>query len=196
MTVGAFYVELIFVLAAPFVFSIILLALIISGFRSVRTGFRRDGRIDIVGILAMFSGIIGGAIFYQWLRGPTAELANLQPLIIDPRLAHSLPSTWVISWGGAKQNADNAANAEAHKPYLKLEHVDDGDAQILNFTLVAEGGAKLIARCVGRAPKETNPVLASIRGDRSLEVASSIYKCRMRAAAGALSRAIATGTPS
>lgn len=194
--VGAFYVELMLVLAAPFVFSTILLALIMSGFRSVRSGFRRDGRIDIVGIVAIFSGIIGGAVFYQWLRGPTAELATLQPLIVDARLAQSLPSTWVISWGSAKQNVDIAANAEAHKPYLKLEHVDDGDAQILNFTLVAEGSGKLIARCAGRAPKETNPVLASIRGNRSLEVASSIYKCRMRAAAGALSRAIATGTPS
>ena len=194
--VGAFYVELMLVLAAPFVFSTILLALIMSGFRSVRSGYRRDGRINIVGIVAISSGIIGGAVFYQWLRGPIAELATLQPLIVDARLAQSLPSTWVISWGSAKQNVEIAANAEADKPYLKLEHVDDGDAQILNFTLVAEGSGKLIARCAGRAPKETNPVLASIRGNRSLEVASSIYKCRMRAAAGALSRAIATGTPS
>lgn len=193
---GAFYVELMLVLAAPFVFSIILLALIMGGFRSVRSGFRRYGHIDIVGIVAIFSGIIGGAVFYQWLRGPTAELVTLQPLIVDAKLAQSLPSTWVISWGSANQNVDIAANAEAHKPYLKLEHVDVGDAQILNFTLVAEGSGKLIARCAGRAPKETNPVLASIRGNRSLEVASSIYKCRMRAAAGALSRAIATGRPS
>lgn len=86
------------------------------------------------------------------------------------------------------------ADVAASGPYLMLDHDEMDDAQILIFALVAQGRTMPIARCIGRAPRETNPLLAMIRGNRSLEVASSMYECRMRAAAGALAQVIATGT--
>jgi hypothetical protein len=90
-------------------------------------------------------------------------------------------------------SAVNKADVLARGPYLMLNSDTTDDVQILNFALAADGSTRTIARCVGRAPRETNPLLALIRGDRSRDVASSMYKCKMRAAAGALSRVIATG---
>lgn len=85
------------------------------------------------------------------------------------------------------------ADMAAGGPYLKLEHEEKGDARIVNFMLVTDAGARPIARCMGRAPREADPWLAMVRRDRSLDVASSLYKCVGRAAAGALMRAVATG---
>lgn len=91
-------------------------------------------------------------------------------------------------------SAVSKAEVAASGPYLTMFDDSKGDAQTVDFAVVSGGSVKPIARCAGRAPRETNPLLALMRSNRSLDVAASMYKCKMRAAAGALSRVIATGT--
>lgn len=253
------YAVFIVVLAAPFIVAAALVALLFLGFRRVVLGLRHERRIDILGIAMVTTGLVAGTISYRWSRGPNAELATLQPLVVDRQLAERLPRTWVMDYGAAfgafdllpPKYASRVFNARitdlgllasiaegqrdafmeeiklvdspacnalvasgsrdgnrmlecvtpsavdksevARGPYLTLSRGTIDGAQMLNFALAADGSTRTIARCVGRAPRETNPLLALIRGDRSRDVASSMYKCKMRAAAGALSRVIATG---
>lgn len=254
------YAVFILVLAAPLVLAASLLGLLLFGFRRTLSGIRRERRVDVMGIAIIVAGLMAGTISYQWLRGPEAELATLQPLVIDPQLAASLPETWVMDYGAAfgafdllprkyarrvlnaritnsgllasipegehdafmeevklvdspscnaliasgnrdagrrlecvTHSAVSRADVVASGPYLMLDNDTTNDTRILNFVLAAGGSERPIARCVGRAPREPNPLLALIRGNRSLEVASSMDKCKGRAAAGALSRVIATG---
>ena len=80
------------------------------------------------------------------------------------------------------------------EPYLLLSGgTGPDDAQFLTYSVVRDGQTLPIARCIGRAPRETNPILGLVRRDRSLEVASSMYRCKMRAASGSLARVLATG---
>lgn len=91
------------------------------------------------------------------------------------------------------RSAVSKADIMADGPYLTLSNGTIGDARTVTYSLVRNGHSMPIARCIGRAPRETNAILALVRRDRSLEVASSIYDCKMRAASGGLSRVIATG---
>ncbi|QNA85106.1 hypothetical protein G4G27_14705 [Sphingomonas sp. So64.6b] len=254
------YAVFILMLAAPFMLAAGLLGLLLFGFRRIASGIRREQRIDVLGTAIVAAGLLAGTISYQWLRGPDAELATLQPLVVDQQLAARLPQTWVVDYAAAfaaldllprkyasrvlnaritdsgllasipeqerdafmeevklvdspscnaliasgirdasrrlecvTHSAVSEADVVASGPYLTVRSNTTNDAQIMNFALAAGGSIRPIARCVGRAPKEANPLLALIRGDRSLDVASSMYKCKMRAAAGALARVIATG---
>ncbi|MEN2711401.1 hypothetical protein ACQKOH_03995 [Sphingomonas sp. NPDC092331] len=254
------FAVLILMMVLPFILAAILLALLLLGSLRVASRYKRERRVDIPGVAIILVGILAGAITYQWLQGPKAEMATLQPLVVDRELAAKLPRTWVVDYGAVNVAFDllprkyasrvlnaritdpsllasirgesydafmeeislvdtpscNAVIASRHRnaaraqecmmhsivakadlaaggPYLKLEHEEKGDAQIVNFMLVTDAGARPIARCMGQAPREANPWLAMVRRDRSLDVASSIYKCIRRAAAGALILAIATG---
>lgn len=93
-----------------------------------------------------------------------------------------------------KRIAVNASDFDASQQYLTERSDEDYKGTRSHiYVFVDDGAAKSIARCIGTAPREGNPFLAMIRQDRSLEVASSIGKCRKRAISGGLSRAVATG---
>jgi hypothetical protein len=254
------YAAFILVLAAPFVVAAGLMAVLLAGFRKLFSAIRNEGRIDLPGLALFIAGLVGATLAWQWLRGPQAQLATLQPLVVDRQLAANLPRTWVFDQGAGfaaidllpHKYADRVLNArignsrlrasipegqrdgfmeeiklvdspacnallasgsrdasrtlecvthvavskadiEASGPYLTLSSDTFQDAQLVNYALIADHVSRPIARCVGRAPVEANGLLVLIRGNRSNEVAASMYKCKMRAASGGLSHVIATG---
>ena len=218
------FAVLILMMALPFILAAIFLALLLLGSLRVAAKYKRQRRVDIPGAALILGGILAGAITYQWLRGPKAEMATLQPLVVDRQLAAELPRTWVVDYGAVNVAFDllprkyasrvlnaritdpgllasipgesydaymeeislmdtpscNAAIASGRRdaartrdcvmhrigakadmaaggPYLKLEREEKGDAQIVNFMLVTDAGARPIARCMGRAPGRPTP---------------------------------------
>lgn len=254
------YAVFIMVLATPLLALAAFFGLLLIGFSRILSGIRERSAIDILGVAMIAGSLVAGTFSYQWWRGPKAQLATLQPLIIDRQLAAKLPRTWVFNNGAvfdafdllphgyvdrvlgahvtssllgsvsegqrdafmeeiklidspscrnliandvrdavrqlecAKRAIVSKAEIESRGPYLKISSGTISDTQITTYTLVNGNDTKPIARCEGRAPKETNPLYAMIRRNRALEVAASMYKCKMRAASGGLSHVIATGT--
>ncbi|KUR71098.1 hypothetical protein AQZ52_10470 [Novosphingobium fuchskuhlense] len=92
-----------------------------------------------------------------------------------------------------RESPVSKAELAAAGPYLVLREDHDDEVETLAFAVVEDGQTLPVARCEGRAPRETNPFLALIRWNRKLELARSIFECRTRAASGALARALATG---
>lgn len=257
------YAIFIIALAIPPFAAFCLVWLLWFGLAKVVSSLRRDRRINLIGLGLVIASLTIGAAAYDWWCGPKAELATLQPVLVNRELASKIPRTWVFGYGAAfavfdlvptgyadrvlnariltpaakgavlggavsdymeevhiidsldckayiasgardanhavrcvRESPVSKADLAAAGPYLVLRDDHKDEVQTLTFSVVRDGSTLPIARCEGRAPRETNPFLAMIRWSRTREVARSIFQCRSRAASGGLARALATGQSS
>jgi hypothetical protein len=110
------YGVFIILIAAPYLVAAVIIAMLAFGVKCLTCGLRqRNAKVTILGLGCVALALFASVSFYDWLRGPPATLARLEPIATQTQISVPLPKIWVMSRGAAFTAIDLLPNGIADR---------------------------------------------------------------------------------